>query len=206
MLWSLLDGKARPAGELAFVANVSPQSASLHLSKLIAAKMLSVTSLGRHRYYSIASAEVAHVVESMASLTGGEPKTPPAPRAETPDFRIARTCYDHLAGKVAIELAGSLLKQKIIKLSDQDFTITKTGNSWFGDFGIDVDGLKQDRRALAKKCLDWSERQHHIAGSLGKALLNEMLRRKWLTLRSERVVGITVQGRKEMNRLFGIVV
>lgn len=142
----------------------------------------------------------------MAALTATAAKPAPVPRAQMPDFRIARTCYDHLAGKLAIEIAAAMQREKIIKLGEQDFVVTKAGNDWLRNFGIETDALKQRRRAFARKCLDWSERQYHIAGSLGEALLNQMLRRKWLVLKEQRVVGVTVQGRKDLNKMFAIVV
>jgi DNA-binding transcriptional ArsR family regulator len=210
MLWSLLDGQARPAGELAFFANVSPQSASLHLAKLVKAGMLSVAASGRHRYYTISRPEVAHVVESMAALTPSAVKENSLPRSrphlQTPDFRIARTCYDHLAGKAAIGIAGALQNKGIITVDKKDFTITKKGIGWLREFNIEIADLKQRRRAMARKCLDWSERQYHIAGALGEALLAEMLRRKWLSLRGDRVVGITLEGRKNLHKVFGVVI
>jgi DNA-binding transcriptional ArsR family regulator len=206
MLWSLLDGQSRPAGELAFFANVSPQSASVHLAKLVKGKMLSVSSQGRHRYYSITRPEVAHFVESMAAIVPSTAKDRTLPRSRLPDFRMARTCYDHLAGKVAIDIAAALQKKCFITPDENDFVVTRKGTGIFLDLNIDVAELRQQRRAFARKCLDWSERQYHIAGALGEALLKEFLRRKWIVRRSGRVIGVTLDGRKELNRAFGVVI
>ncbi len=204
MLWCLLDGQARPAGELAFFANVSPQSASLHLAKLVEAGMLAVSSQGRHRYYTIAKPEVAHVIESMATLLPSAAKNHPLPRSRMPDFRVARTCYDHLAGKLAVELVTAMKEQGVLASGQKEFIVTEDGTGWLREFGIEVDELKRQRRAFARKCLDWSERQHHLAGALGSALLQELLKRKWLIRRSERVVGVTLDGRRHFSNFFGI--
>lgn len=205
MLWSLLDGRTRPAGELAFCANVSPQSASIHLAKLVEAEMLTVEAHGRYRYYSIARAEVAHVIESMAVLIPSAAKSKPFSRALGPDFRIARTCYDHLAGKLAVEMAEAMQKQGLLLKGEKDFSITDAGANWLQDFGIEVAELKQNRRAFAKKCLDWSERQHHIAGSLGAALLHRLTENKWIDRsKTGRTLRTSLEGRRKFEKLFEI--
>ena len=109
ILWNLLDGQMRPAGELAFLANISPQSASLHLAKLVEAKMLTVTAHGRNRFYAIARPEVAHVIESIAALVPSVAKNKILPRSALPEFRVARTCYDHLAGGLATVCAKEIV-------------------------------------------------------------------------------------------------
>ena len=205
MLWNLLDGQARTAGELAFFANVSPQSASTHLAKLTEAGMLSVTSAGRQRYYIIARPEVAHVIESMAALIPSPAKNKPQTRAAMPAFRVARTCYDHLAGKLAVEIVASLLKQNILITNIEDFALTENGAQRLREFGIEAEELKLKRRAFAAKCLDWSEREHHLAGALGAAFLQEFLKRRWpVRLNTKRSIRITLEGRKNFGRLFEI--
>jgi DNA-binding transcriptional ArsR family regulator len=205
MLWNLLDGQARPAGELAFFANVSPQSASLHLAKLVEAGMLSVKAQGRHRYYTITRPEVAHAIESMATLVPSAVKNTTLPRSQMPDLRMARTCYDHLAGRVAVEIVGTMQKQGLLSSGKEEFFVTASGLNWFSEFSIEVDELKRQRRAFARKCLDWSERQYHLAGSLGAALLQELVKRKWLARqRTGRVVSVTLEGRRNLGSLFGI--
>lgn len=205
MLWSLLDGQARPAGELAFFANVSPQSASLHLAKLTEAGMLSVTAAGRHRYYTIARPEVAHVIESMAALVPSAAKNKTLPRSVMPDFHVARTCYDHLAGKLAVEIIGALQGQNVLTSDKEDFVVTANGADWLREFGIEIKKLRRQRRAFARKCLDWSERQHHLAGALGAAIFQELLKRKWLVRSSTgRTVRVTLEGKKNFSNLFGI--
>ena len=206
ILWNLLDGQARPAGELAFLANVSPQSASLHLAKLVNAGMLSVKNQGRHRYYAIASPQVAHVIESMETLVPSAVKDKPLSRSKIPDFRLARTCYDHLAGKLAVDIVGAMQKQGLVSVGKEDFVISETGLRWFSEFGINIDELKRQRRAFASQCLDWSERQYHIAGALGSALLQQLLLRNWIAQQPPgRVVRVTLEGRRNLNNFFGII-
>ncbi len=205
MLWNLLDGQTRPAGELAFLANVSPQSASLHLSKLVNAGMLSVKNRGRNRYYTIANPQVAHVIESLETLIPSAAKNKPLPRSQMPDFRIARTCYDHLAGKLAVDILGAMQANGLVSPGTDDFVISGSGLDWFEKFDIDIDKLKRERRAFARQCLDWSERQYHLAGSLGSAFLQQLLSRKWIVPQSTgRAIRVTLDGRKNLNILLGI--
>ena len=206
MLWNLLGGELRPASELAFFANVSPQSASMHLSKLVEAQLLEVTKEGRHRYYTIAKPEVADFVESMAALLPSNEKPLKTPISKRPDFHIARSCYDHLAGKISVEIVESMLAKDILISGKKDFEVTDIGYNWFVEFGIDIEKLKKKRRSFAKKCLDWSEREHHLAGALGSALLGELFERKWLVRSQGRALRITLTGRENMNKSFGIII
>jgi DNA-binding transcriptional ArsR family regulator len=205
MLWHLLGGEMRPAGELAFLANVSPQSASMHLSKLANAEMLTVTKMGRNRFYSIASPEVANVVESMAALLPSAKKRANFPKSKrATEFQTARRCYDHLAGKMAIDLTEALQNQNVLSIGQNEFAVTESGEKWFAEFGINIDELKTQRRIFAKKCLDWSERKHHIAGALGAALLQQLFKLKWLAHGSGRTLRLTLDGRRSFEKLFGM--
>lgn len=206
MLWNLLGGELRPASELAFFANVSPQSASMHLSKLVEAQLLEVTKEGRHRYYTIAKPEVADFVESMAALLPSNEKPLKIPISKRPAFHIARSCYDHLAGKISVEIVESMMAKDILISGKKDFEVTDIGYNWFVEFGINIEKLKKKRRSFAKKCLDWSERQHHLAGALGSALLGELFERKWLVRSQGRALRITLVGRENMNKSFGIII
>ncbi|HZS04081.1 MAG TPA: helix-turn-helix transcriptional regulator [Blastocatellia bacterium] len=202
MLWSLVDGQARPAGELAFYANVSAQSASAHLSKLVAAEMLKVEDRGRHRYYRIATPEVALAIEAMAALAPSAKVIAGLPRGQTPDVKFARTCYDHLAGKVAVEICRAMLGHELLAPSGRDFLVTPKGEQWFINLGIEVSELRRQRRAFARQCPDWSERQPHIAGALGAALLDTMFRRSWIVRdRSARIIRLTTKGRSDLQAL-----
>jgi DNA-binding transcriptional ArsR family regulator len=202
MLWSLVGGQARPASELAFYANVSAQNASAHLARLVEAGMLAVEAHGRHRYYRLAGAEVAHAVEALAALAPSAKETANLPPRQTPDLKYARTCYDHLAGRVAVEICAALEDKGYLAPVDADFEITSKGEKLFHDFGIDVRELREQRRSFARQCQDWSERRPHIAGALGAAMLERMFQRGWIArIRSSRIVRITAKGREDVYKL-----
>lgn len=194
MLWSLLDGRAYTATELAVFANISRQSVSNHLSKLIEANLVTAEKQGRYRYFRLANEQVAHVIESMASLIPKQ-KIEIKKSAEAQKLAFARTCYDHLAGKISIELVNSLLENKIIILSGTAFEVTDLGKNWFDKLGIDIDALKNKKRSFAHKCMDWTERKHHIAGALGAAILKNFLKNDWIRRKpNTREIVITTLG------------
>lgn len=198
ILWSLLDGKAYTAGELALAANLSPQSASNHLAKMIEAGLLKVEKQGKHRYFRYAKDEVAYAIEAMSNLLPA-PKKGVAPTLRNGDIRYARTCYDHLAGKVAVSITYGLLRQKIIRLADDAYQVTRKGANWFEELGIEVSLVQQQKRHFAKPCLDWTERKHHLAGALGAALLQYMLSQHWVRRKAhERTLIVTAKGEKAL--------
>lgn len=196
ILFCLLDNRARTGTELALVAEVTPSTASVHLKQLLAARLIRVAAEGRYRYYSLASADVARVLEALGVLAGGSFKP------GTPDhLRVARTCYDHLAGSLGVALYERLLERGWLR----DDELTLAGSKVMGALRIDVDALRGSRRRLAYPCLDWSERRFHLGGSLGAALLQVFLGRKWLKKeRSGRAVAVTPVGARELREHFGI--
>lgn len=206
IMWTLLDGKAFTATELAIAVSTSPQNVSMHLAKLLDAGLLCVEKQGRHKYYRFSNMEVAYAIEAMASLI------PPAiPQKKNPEkhspIKHCRTCYDHLAGKIGVAVAESLLEQNIILESDNKFEVNPEGGKWFSDFGINLEDLKKQRRLFLKPCLDWSERKNHIAGSVGASLLDKMIADDWLRkTKDSRAIQITGKGEKELFRYFKIVV
>ena len=207
ILWNLLDGKAFTATELAIAVETSAQNISMHLGKLLDADLISVEKQGRHKYYRFSNKEVAYAVEAMANLI---PKPEISAKKKTenyPPIKYCRTCYDHLAGKIGVALADSLLEQKIIIEKNNTFEITSEGEKWFSDFGINIGDAKKQKRIFLKPCLDWSERRYHIAGSVGTLLLNKMLEQDWIRrTKDSRVIIITAKGEKEMLQNFKIVV
>ncbi|TJY36047.1 ArsR/SmtB family transcription factor [Pontimicrobium aquaticum] len=206
MLWSLLDGKAYTATELAVSANITRQSASNHLSKLMEAKLILVEKQGRHRYFRLANEKVAQVIESMASLILDE-KIEIKKSAEAKKLAFARTCYDHLAGKLSVEIVTSLMEQKIITLNDNSFEITDYGKDWFVELGINVESLKNEKRSFAHKCLDWTERRHHIAGALGAAILKNFLEKDWIRRKQNtREVIVTSLGESMLSEKLKIMI
>lgn len=202
---ALLDGRALPASELAYQARISPQTASSHLSKLVEGELLTLEQHGRHRYYKLAGPEIGQTLEALLALA---PQTPLLRRTlddEQSAIRMARTCYDHLAGRLGVHLTLALVDKKVIAPDDQLYTVTKKGEKWFAEFGIDLADLKQTRRVFAKQCLDWTERQPHLAGVLGAAILDRLFEQRWIArVKGERSIRVTSQGREMFLKAFDI--
>ncbi|MGS2763435.1 ArsR/SmtB family transcription factor [Sinomicrobium sp. M5D2P9] len=205
MLWHLLDGRAYTAGELAVCADTTPQSASNHLQKLLSAELLAVEKQGRHRYYRLATPEVAYVIESIANLV---PPEEPKDRKEQPAVsgpKYARTCYDHLAGKAGVMITEAMITNGILVLENDIFTVSDIGKTWFYGLDIDVDSLRLKKRSFARPCLDWSERKHHLAGALGAAFLDRMISSQWIRKKqNSREVIISSSGRQKLHELLKI--
>jgi DNA-binding transcriptional ArsR family regulator len=232
MVWTLIDGTSRPAGELAFAANVSPQSASAHLAKLVSGGLLLCQAQGRHRYYRLFSAEAAHVVEAMASLGAGIqtpkpahslPRTPPPGplvRRMPSQFLHARTCYDHLAGIMAVDVMKAMLDKAWLTVggggpegSSPDLAVTPLGLDALAAMGVKLHGAGggaatgavHGKRALARGCVDLTQRRPHLAGVLGAALLDHYVQEKWiLRTPQSRIVSITPKGQRAFQQVFGI--
>jgi len=205
VLWTLMDGKAYTATELAIQADTSRPNLSMHLKKLSDAGLLNVEVQGRHRYYTFSRPEIAYALEAMANLLPARErvKTPPVEKMQP--IAYCRHCYDHLAGRVGVQVTESLLRQKLIVHRGQEFEVTAAGVKWFDTMGIDCAELKKQRRSFSRVCLDWTERKHHLAGSLGAALLSKMLGSHWLRPGSDaRVFIVTGKGQKAMSELFRI--
>ena len=201
MLWTLVDGTTRPAGELAYAANVSAQSASAHLAKLVEGGLLEAQSQGRHRYFRLASAEVASALESLASLGAANPRKPPPLRAPA-QFLHARTCYGHLAGEMAVRVHEAMLKARWLSPEGPDYRITSLGEAKLAALGVDLEKAKSGRRAFARACVDLTQRRPHLGGALGGALLDFYVTRGWVQRsRRSRVVSITPRGEAGFSRI-----
>jgi DNA-binding transcriptional ArsR family regulator len=199
MLSILLDGGGHSASELAMAASVSPQTASSHLSKLLSGGLVVSERQGRQRLFRLKNRDVAVAVEALGALAH-DPKMP-----AVPEIRFARTCYDHLAGVLAIALRDELLRKGALRLGKDSFALTSAGERLLTTLDIDADSLRGQRRSFACKCLDWTERHHHIGGAVGAALLDRFIETKWLArLRGTRAVRITHEGERGFERMFGI--
>ena len=205
MVSRLMEGRALTAGELAADAGVTPQTASGHLSQLVEGGLLRVEVQGRHRYARLASAEVARVVEALGGV-GASSTSSKAAEVTTPEpLRFARTCYDHLAGRLAVDLAEALERRGCLALTDEVWEVTESGALFFARVGVDLATLGQGRRPLVRRCLDWSERRPHLAGALGAAMLQRMLALKWIARRKEhRGLRITVEGQRALSDELGL--
>jgi len=201
---ALWDGRARPAGELARIANVAPATASGHLAKLVAGGVLRVQPQGRHRYYRLAGPEVAHALEALASLL-----PPRAPRDSEPvtPLRRARLCYDHLAGQLGVAVADGLVARGWLRLQDDTWSLPAAGRRGFTRLGLDVDALERGRRPLLRSCIDWTERREHVGGALGAALAMHLIERDWVRReRGTRAVLVTTAGREGLRRTMGVAI
>ena len=207
MLLCLVDGLARTSTELAVIGEVSPPTASVHLSRLRAENLVKVQVQGRHRYYRLAGPNVARALEQLSVLAGAgrtnfEPKTPVR-------LRAARTCYDHMAGAVAVLLhdrfVASRWIQRVSHKSGCEYELTAPGASLLQALGIDIEATRALRRRFAYGCLDWSERRPHIGGALGAALLSLMLKKRYVSRDLDsRALSLTASGRREMQNRFGM--
>jgi len=220
MLLALLDGRALSAGELARAAEVSAQSASGHLAKLTEGGLVSVKQEGRCRYYKLSGTRVANALEALGAIStplpvsqyrrgsnGGHVSSTSASSHVANDERMctARSCYDHLAGRIAVALAEQMEKDRLIVPRDgRDYHVTRNGAEWLAKFGIEMEALQKTKRHLARRCLDWTERRPHISGALGAALLEYFLHEKWVArCRGTRALQVTEMGTRRFKAMLG---
>lgn len=205
MMAALMDGRAQTASELAFVAGVTPQTASSHLAKLTDSGLIAVEKQGRHRYYRIAGPAVAEALEPLSHLAPAArvPERRHAQLRRVGELRTARFCYDHLAGRLGVALTDSLLQRRHLRRDAGDFRLGPKGRAFLEGLGIDVAAAAAERRHFARCCLDWSERRPHLGGALGAALAAHLLRQKWLRRdRTPRKAVLTALGERELPRHF----
>jgi DNA-binding transcriptional ArsR family regulator len=195
MLSALLGGRSEPASTLARMAGASPQAASHHLARLVEGGLISVQTEGRHRYYRLAGAEVAHALEALACLT--PPPVALSPKARA--LREARSCYSHLAGRLGVAVTEALIERGLIELKgEQAFAATAAGRPWF-------EALEVDPGLVGKRCLDWTERRPHLAGPLGVALLARFKANGWVRAGVlDRSMTLTAAGRAALSRRLGL--
>ncbi|WLE58492.1 ArsR/SmtB family transcription factor [Burkholderia plantarii] len=207
MLWALMDGSARPAGELTRIAGLSPSAGSAHLARLTDGGLLTPEVRGRHRYYRIASPDVAAAIEALANLAQAAapalpPRAPRPARTVPMEMRHARTCYDHMAGELAVLLYERMLDAGWLTAQTREVEVTPAGAAQFTRWRIDLGGERQRRRRFACTCLDWSERRAHLAGALGAALLDAFRAQRWVESAGKpRILRVTPEGRRQFERL-----
>jgi DNA-binding transcriptional ArsR family regulator len=223
VLMALADGRALPASLLATEAGVKPQTVSSHLGKLVAGGLLEVERSGRHRYYRLAGPEVAAAVEAVARIAKPEPVKSLRQSTRAAALREARTCYDHLAGRLGVALLEALVRRTALirtddgdgaerrpedplaqQLPDCPYALGPAAPEVFDALGIDLSAGTSSRRLL-RCCVDWSEQKHHLAGRLGAAVTSSLLERDWLERRTyPRAVALTATGERELTGLLGI--
>jgi DNA-binding transcriptional ArsR family regulator len=205
ILAALVDGRALPAGELAFIGNVAPQTASFHLRKLMEASLIAVEKQGKHSYYRLANERVAATLESIAALAPARASDArPQSRHESErmrELRFARSCYRHLAGKLAVEITRVLVDRSLVTADSDAFSLTARGRTWFEELGVSL------QKPSSKACLDWTERRPHLVGPLGAALLTRLTDLRWIArIPDTRAVRVTHAGAMAIERQFGITI
>ena len=223
MLLALLDGRSLPMSTLADEAGVAPSTASAHLSRLVEGGLLHVQQEGRHRYYGLASARVAQSLEALAQLAPPKPVRSLRAGTRAQALRVARTCYDHVAGHLGVAIMRTLLQRRALTggdglhhperavrdhLSapgrDRDYQLTEIGWQMFADLEVVV---AQGRRQVVAYCVDWTEQRHHLAGAAGAALLTRLEELDWVqrgAKKAARALTITDTGRDGFRAVFGI--
>ncbi|SDP99239.1 transcriptional regulator, ArsR family [Mucilaginibacter sp. OK268] len=204
MIWELFDGKPVSAGDLAIAANITPQSASSHLKKLVESGILKMQKQGKHKYFVYANPEIAVAVETLSNIFSAPKELNSAQR----DVRAARSCYDHLAGLAGVLVTEALLKKGFITDHPdhlKEFSVTPQGLSWFKELEIEVPQLIVAKRPLALKCIDWTEKTPHLAGGLGAAMLQYFLKEGWFRkIYQKRNLLITSKGEFELKQRLNI--
>jgi len=205
ILLALMDGRARTASELAYAAGVSPQTTSGHLAKMTEVRLLTPAKQGRHCHFRLASPKIARMLEGIMVVAGDGPQRH-RPRWKGDDqLRTARTCYDHLAGRLGVALTDVLVQRKHLRLAEDGGTVTRAGATFLAGFGVSVDDVGKGRRTFCRPCIDWSERRPHLAGALGAALATRFFDLGWLgRMRDSRALQVSGEGERGFAEIFGV--
>jgi Helix-turn-helix domain len=204
MLAALMDGRTLTASELAYVSGVTPQTASGHLGKLNDAGLLTLEKQGRRRYFRLASPLVGHMLEGLMVVAQDGPARQRNLWRGGETLRHARTCYDHMAGRIAVSIADRLVQRSFILLDEDGGYLTDAGRSFFDEIGIDF-RRESKRRVFCRPCLDWSERRPHLAGAVGAAILRHAFDQNWVErIQDSRALAVTLAGGTGFARAFDI--
>jgi DNA-binding transcriptional ArsR family regulator len=206
IMMALANSRALTATELAYVAGVSAQTTSGHLAKLREANLLSLTKQGRHSYFRLSSPKIARMIESIMVVAADGPQRY-RPRWNGDEaLRTARTCYDHIAGRLGVALTDALTHRKHVVLTEDGGMVTRAGERFLTNFGITLDDPKEGRRTFCRPCLDWSERRPHLAGALGAALADRCFDLGWIARnRDSRALKISGKGEGGFKDVFGVL-
>jgi DNA-binding transcriptional ArsR family regulator len=205
ILAALLDGRALTASELAGAARVTPQTASTHLAKLRAAGLLSMVRAGRHRHFRLASTTVADMIDALVAVAlEKRPRSRPLSR-EARALGAARMCYDHLAGRLSVDLADSFVSRGYVELDGEAAEVTPAGTRFLTGFGVALPGPRSSPRRFCRLCLDWTERRPHIAGAVGAAITTRCFELGWMgRMKGSQAVTVTPAGRRGFRKTFGV--
>lgn len=205
ILLALADGRVLPACDLALQAGVKAPTASAHLARLVDGGLLAVERQGRHALYRLASPRVARALEALSVLAPARPAGSFRESQHGKALRVARSCYDHLAGQLGVAVTAALLGRGALRARGGAYVLTSSGARALRRLGVDVEAARGTRRAFARPCLDWSERRHHLAGALGAAVLDRLLATGWLRRRrSTRALEVTARGWRGLRDTFDV--
>lgn len=205
MLTALMDGRALTPTELAAEAGLTKSTVSTHLSKLADGGLIKGQKQGRHRYFVLAGAEIADLLERLMGVAQGTGAVRTRTGPRDPELRHARVCYDHLAGEMGVRLLDALSARGIVATEGEEIVLTARGRAALPGFGIDAGGLAKARRKLCRACLDWSVRRPHLAGALGAAIWTRIREAGWAEqVPDSRIVRFTSRGEGEFARIFGL--
>lgn len=208
ILEALAGGVARSATDLAAIADIQGNTASTHLQVLCKANLIKVVKQGRYRYYKIRDQSVSDLIELLgeqSSIELHEEKLTRFQRAPSSDMAFARTCYDHLAGWMGVQIGEYLMSQGYLTLNDKSFELNPAGEQFLRGLGVNLDNCKSTRRVFARACQDWSEGEMHIGGILGAELLRFFIDQKWLANNEEfREIEVLSKGKQAFKKHFGI--
>jgi DNA-binding transcriptional ArsR family regulator len=205
MLAVLLSGESRSASELARAAGVTPQTASTHLAQLVDAQLLTPHVQGRHRYFALTDADVAHALEALALIAERDNVSARWASPRYAPLKHARKCYGHLAGELGVALYARLLATKRVVFDENgELMLTDAGQTWLALLGLNASKLSAKRNARAAyRCMDWSERKYHLAGSVARALLETFIEKRWLLAeQGSRALTLSAQGKRSLAELF----
>ncbi len=205
ILAALMGGRALTAGELVHAAGVSPQTTSGPLGKLAEGRLIACVKQGRHRYYRIASPRVAEMLEGIMAVVADAPPRHRPPSKLDDAMRMARTCYDHFAGRLGVGITDTLCARGYLTLGEDAGEITERGVAFLQELGIDLVAARQRRRIFCRPCLDWTERRPHLGGTIGAALAQRCFDLNWLErMRGSRALVVTARGRRGLSEVFGL--
>ncbi len=202
MLEVLLDGHPRSATELAIISGVAFNTASTHLGRLVESGFVSFERDGRHRFYRISEPQISDVIETMYESLPGLSKPPARPLTE---IEAARTCYDHLAGRLGSSLTCAMISRGYLAPHEKEFLLSEEGRSFCSGLGIDLEAVTRQRRMFARRCLDWTDKRDHLGGALGAALTRRYFAMEWLRPGSRpRLVRVTPHGARAFRKHLGV--
>lgn len=198
ILAALVDGRELPASELAYRAGVAANAASAHFSRLLAGGLVRVRAEGRRRFFRLAGEDVAHVLEALTAIAPPAKIVALTQSSIATELRAARTCYDHLAGRLGVAVTDALVERRIITPApERAYRLAANGDRFFAALGVELESLKRARRHFARQCIDWSERRPHLSGALGAAIYSACRDKGFIVHRKDsRAVSVSSQGRE----------